>query len=604
MFKSKQHEEDRNISLVELNTRTSSSSNQEINFWSNFFTTTDNSEETDNGERTNRSDSQIDKDEKIDYVYRTPNVNFSMYQFIVEFIVHVGFPFTFWYYPYTHKWLPFTLSPLSLYFNYLAPACFWIMLVMAINSKSVSYQEAFLPGMFYLNHRLMVSLKYGSLTLAEYKHMLGLSNPQVIHNAHQQIQIFDSWHGPLRFHVFEFEIMSAAIICGAELNKHYFLLPKLEEKFELPLENIDRFAFDNLDQLTSVKPHQLWSNYLIKNLKDHHYESILTPEGAVRLKRKVDGHHILPLTEFIRSLIEFGRKHTIKPKWLYDPAVIFYAIAVSFIPIIFRANSVIPIDSYGNAYYIVSFLVCFPFSMVNFFFLKYIILDVLERNTIAMALSRIIRAESINLCDDLWLEDMPTIDVSIEQNLYAWMYARLIMMNFGKRREFRRDIYMGTFLIIMGLLTLSAVMSFADAEDYDDVITILEDPRNIQVFVIIVVVFFMIEYFIYASAITNDEYRSHEDILMLNLIKLESNLVLKRRERSEDCTKMENSANSLHKMLSKVSKSNESYSLRIIGFEASLTVVWTVASTLFAMFFFVVAVIYDKMTGNPIFGNT
>ena len=603
MFKSKQQEEVRNISLVELNARTSSSSTAETNFWGNLFTFSG-GEETDDGERTGRSNSQIDDDQKIDYVYRTPNVSFSMHQFIVEFIVHVAFPFTFLYYPYTHKWLPFTLSPLGLYFNYLAPACFWIMLVMASYSESVKYQEALLPAMFYLNHRLMVSLKYGSLTLAEYKHMLGLSNPEVINNAHQQIQIFDSWHGPLRFHVFEFEIMSAAIICGAELNKHYFLLPKLDEKFELPIENIDKFAFDNLHQLTSVKPHQLWSNYLIKNLKDHHYESILTPEGTVRLKREVDGHHTLPLTEFIRSLIEFGRKHTIKPKWLYDPAIIFYSIVVSMIPVSFQVVSVIPNDSYGNVYYVVAFLVCFPFSMVNFFFLKYIILDVLERNTIAMALSRIIRAESINLCDDLWLEDMPTIDVTIEQNLYTWMYARLIMMNFGKRREFRRDIYMSTFLIIVGLLTLFTVASFADAKDYDDVFLILEDPRNIQVIVIIVIVFFMIEYFIYASAITNDEYISHEEILMLNLVKLESNIAQKRREGNADCTKMEMSANSLDKMLGKVSKSNESYCLRILGIEASLAVVWTVASTLFAMFFFVVAVIYDKMTGNPIFGNT
>ena len=163
---------------------------------------------------------------------------------------------------------------------------------------------------------------------------------------------------------------------------------------------------------------------------------------------------------------------------------------------------------------------------------------------------------------------------------------------------------MSTFLIIMGLLTLFTVASFADATDYDDVILILEDPRNTQVIVIIVIVFFMIEYFIYASAITNDEYISHEEILMLNLVKLESNIAQKRREGNADCTKMEMSANSLDKMLVKVSKSNESYCLRILGIEASLTVVWTVASTLFAMFFFVVAVIYDKMTGNPIFGNT
>ena len=613
MFETKQ-QDDRSISLVGVNETNSSSSSsssspeksrsEEINFWSSLFSASEGSEETDNGHGISRSESQVVEDEKIDYVYRTPNVNFSLYQFIVEFIAHVGFPFTFWYYPYTHKWLPLSLSPPSLYFNYLAPAFFWIMIAMSLNSESVSFEEALLPAMFYLYHRLMVSLKYGSLTPAEYNHMLSLSDPHRVNQCHQQIQILDSWHGPLRFHVFEFEIISAAIIVGCSLNSHYFLLPKLDEKFELPIENIDKFGFDNLDQLTSVKPYQLWSRYLVTNLKDHHYESILSPEGAVRLKRKINDHHILPLTEFIRSLIEFGRKHTIKPKMLYTPAIICYAILVSFIPLLFREHDIAPVDSYGNVYYTVSILVCFPFSMVNFFFLKYIILDVLERKTIASALSRLIRAESLNLCDDLWLQDMPTIDITIEQNLYTWMYARLIMMNFGQRREFRRDIYMSTFLIVVSLLTLFTVISFARVESYDDVISILVDPRNIQTIVFIVITFFMIEYFIYASAVTNDQYKSHEDILMLNLVKLESCLTLKRQNKDVDCTELENSVDAIDKMMEKVSRSNETYCLKILNFEASLTVVWTVASTLVAMLFFVATVVYDKMTGSPILGNT
>ena len=57
-------------------------------------------------------------------------------------------------------------------------------------------------------------------------------------------------------------------------------------------------------------------------------------------------------------------------------------------------------------------------------------------------------------------------------------------------------------------------------------------------------------------------------------------------------------------MMEKVSRSNETYCLKILNFEASLTVVWTVASTLVAMLFFVATVVYDKMTGSPILGNT
>ena len=57
-------------------------------------------------------------------------------------------------------------------------------------------------------------------------------------------------------------------------------------------------------------------------------------------------------------------------------------------------------------------------------------------------------------------------------------------------------------------------------------------------------------------------------------------------------------------MIEKVSRSNETYCLKILNFEASLTVVWTVASTLVAMLFFVATVVYDKMTGSPILGNT
>ena len=66
-----------------------------------------------NGEDFNRISDADSSDnnkvyEKIDYVYRTPNVNFSLSQFI-EFVAHC-LPM-FWYHPYAHKWLPISLAP-------------------------------------------------------------------------------------------------------------------------------------------------------------------------------------------------------------------------------------------------------------------------------------------------------------------------------------------------------------------------------------------------------------------------------------------------------------------------------------------------------------
>ena len=165
---------------------------------------------------------------------------------------------------------------------------------------------------------------------------------------------------------------------------------------------------------------------------------------------------------------------------------------------------------------------------------------------------------------------------------------------------------MSTFLIIVSVLTLFTVASFANVQNSDDVFQMLLSPVNVQTMVIIVITFFMIEYFIYASAVTNEEYGSHGEILMLNLVNFESQLAHERAcsSNNKDLSKLENVIDAIDKMLEKVSRSNESSSLKILGFDASLTVVWTVASTLFAMFFFIVAVIYDTMTGNPIFGNT
>ena len=599
MMETKQQDVD-NVSLVEMNAQNSSSSSK-----STFFTTSTNFEETDNGHGVKRSNSSVGPDDMVDYVYRTPNVNFSFWQFIIEFSVHVFFPFSFLYYPVTHKWLPISLNPAGLYFNYIAPMSFWIMIGMALSSSDVGISEAMLPIMFCLNHRLMVSLKYASLTPNEYNHMLSLSDPKTVNQAHQQIQIFDSWHGALRFHVFEFEIMSAAIIVGAKLDEFYFTLPQSSDKFDLPSKNIRKFGYDHLDQLFSVTPYQLWSNYLVKNLKDHTYESFLTQDGSVSNRSATGCPISLPLTEFIRSLLEFGRKHTAKPIMLYNSAICLYSAVVTFLPLLFRIEDAVSVDPYGNAYYAFATIVCFPFSMVNFMFLKFIIMDVLERKTIASALSRIIRAESMNLCDDLWLQDMPTIDISLENNLHSWMYARLMMMKFGQRREFRRDIYMSAFLIILGILTAKIIASFSNIESSSKATAALLDPVNVQTILVIVITFFMIEYFIYASAITNEEYRSHEEILMLNLINFEAQLANKRiASNSEDLSKLETLVESIDKTIDKISRSNESSSLKILGFDASLTVVWTVASTLGASLFFIAAVIYDKMTGNPIFGNT
>ena len=68
--------------------------------------------------------------------------------------------------------------------------------------------------------------------------------------------------------------------------------------------------------------------------------------------------------------------------------------------------------------------------------------------------------------------------------------------------------------------------------------------------------------------------------------------------------KLQDAVEAMDKILEKISRSNESYCLKILGFEATLMVVWTVATTLCAIFIFIVTIIYDNLTGQSIIGNT
>ena len=54
---------------------------------------------------------------------------------------------------------------------------------MAFNSKVVPLRECLLLTMFFVYHRLMVSLKYASLTPEEYAHIMHLTDVNRIDQA-------------------------------------------------------------------------------------------------------------------------------------------------------------------------------------------------------------------------------------------------------------------------------------------------------------------------------------------------------------------------------------------------------------------------------------
>jgi hypothetical protein len=135
---------------------------------------------------------------------------------------------------------------------------------------------------------------------------------------------------------------------------------------------------------------------------------------------------------------------------------------------------------------------------------------------------------------------VPKVDFEIPQNIYAWMYTRLVVQNYGNRMLFRISLYSGRsscrnrccmgfnscallggiFLqvIIAGLAIIFAVLH--SNMPYQ----LVETPVVIQCIMLAMASITVLIKYILLGSMLNDEFSTHRNLLVLNAMRCESEL--------------------------------------------------------------------------------
>ena len=104
-------------------------------------------------------------------IYETSCIVFSFRHFLWEFIVHLFYPFFCWYAPQAHLFGPLKeLSTGPIIFVHFSNILVYVMIISSYMSKKyVNSYTWIAPYMFFVVHRLMVSVKYGCFSNSEYR---------------------------------------------------------------------------------------------------------------------------------------------------------------------------------------------------------------------------------------------------------------------------------------------------------------------------------------------------------------------------------------------------------------------------------------------------
>lgn len=126
---------------------------------------------------------------------------------------------------------------------------------------------------------------------------------------------------------------------------------------------------------------------------------------------------------------------------------------------------------------------------------------------------------------------VPKVDFEIPQNVYAWMYTRLIIQNYGVRMLFRIMLYTGGIfleIIVSGLAIVFAVL-------HSDVpFALVHRPVVIQCIILAVASMLVLINYILLGSNLNDEFGSHRNLLVLNAMRCESELAALLTVESDD----------------------------------------------------------------------
>jgi hypothetical protein len=372
-----------------------------------------------------------------------------------------------------------------------------------------------------------------------------MKDPMLAYQTQSQIQILSGWNAE-NAAVLEFETRAAARRCGAQLDELHIILPH------------------EMDTTW-----QKWNAYLSRyNLH------------CALLKKNDEGRSKLPIRKFFGFLLRFGFL-TSKPSSFLTINKNAIVLSTVLLPVIVHIVNSKYFDAWGIVYDITSSIITYVYLSVNLAFLSATIFDAQRRHSVARALTLMMRVEDEIDIDDLNFRDIPKLDLDLDaSNIYAWLYARLLLQNFGERMLFRMELYVGAYLLVavaLAVIFITGIYSAADPW------AVLARPFYIQVAIILFAALLLVQLHIAEAAAVNTEMETHQHSLQLNITKIQARLAWKSESEShttaKDIEKLKLCVFALENALSATKVSDRSNPLRVFGIPASGGLLTSVTTT-------------------------
>ncbi len=379
----------------------------------------------------------------------------------------------------------------SIRYDILGPIAFYgsiIAFMFCSNlDQSLLGHSLYLPLMFFVVHRVVLALKYATLSTTEYNRLMACKDKLLIDEYLSQLELFSGWV-LLDDLVVSFELGAASARIGAKINEIYF---RIGSNFDDPL-TLGQFRH--------------WNAFL-----RGHERIDIDLKPAREFKKMPNGDYGITVFDVCATIIRQSSSRNSKSSMVMGAAIyftVFLMIVLLYIPIIKDYNvlkSTVPIScflgcaslliwDYGKTFFFFIYIAALDVkrflqmtntlhSMIRLTDLMMhgklrkktnnkssssfmdndtfapeeiadarmeVLLDICSQNDVNPSSERMTmsaRAETEVLgtkeTKNFDFAMIPRIDLYMNENAIAWSYARATIQNFGDRFRCRVDSYLG-----------------------------------------------------------------------------------------------------------------------------------------------------------------
>mmetsp|Transcript_28898 Transcript_28898/g.48534 ORF Transcript_28898/g.48534 Transcript_28898/m.48534 type:complete len:582 (+) Transcript_28898:81-1826(+) len=317
-----------------------------------------------------------------DFILDSISVQFHLRTFMVQFVCHMLFPLAYCFIDYRAQGFAIGFDFLfrgPTYLNIVIPFLTWLMVVCYYlapgEDRDVVVGGYLVPLMFYTQHRVIVALKYATLSETEYAKFQSNQDMDLASRYTAQMQLLAGYLGenPL---ILEFELGCAAARVGAKINEISVIIPSPDEN----------------DQAKREFAH--WNAFLRSDSKIQ-----LTKPHVKQLIQNPDGSFSLTVFDLCKAILQQSgiASHVSKTIAM---AVMIFAIVTTAIPWI--KFSLVRHRQWGRSRFLYihmvsASIVTFIYGMVVFMLLYVGLWDIVRQYQIIKDLHRLIRITDISL---------------------------------------------------------------------------------------------------------------------------------------------------------------------------------------------------------------